>query len=202
MCRYGYARVSSKGQQRDGYGLDVQVAELRAHGCTDVREEVYTGVTVDRPVLNALLAEVVAGDTIVFPRIDRVARSTKEGIEFFEEMEARGVEVEVLGLGVMAGGPMSVAFRTIALVFAQLDHDQIVDRLAAGREQARAERPDYREGRRPKEYDRELFMELLARVNSGGMTATAAAGELGVGRTTWYKLVSRYNNMEKAVGAR
>ena len=83
MCRYGYARVSSKGQQRDGYGLDVQVAELRAHGCTDVREEVYTGVTVDRPVLNALLAEVVAGDTIVFPRIDRVARSTKEGIEFF-----------------------------------------------------------------------------------------------------------------------
>ena len=193
MCRYGYARVSSKGQQRDGYGLDVQVNELRSHGCTDIRAEVFTGMTLDRPELNRLTQEAKRGDTIVFPRMDRLSRSTMEGLRFFEDMERRGIEVEVIGLGVMAGGPMSTAFRAVALVFAQLDHDQIVSRLAEGRAKARATNPGYREGRRPAfGQDDERFRQMLDMVNRNERTVRSACEELGISRATWYRTVNRY----------
>lgn len=40
---YGYARVSTRGQQRDGNGLEAQVSQLEAAGCTEIVQEAYTG---------------------------------------------------------------------------------------------------------------------------------------------------------------
>ena len=62
---YGYARVSTRGQQRDGNGLEAQVSQLEAAGCTEIVQEAYTGTTVDRPRFDALLASLESGDTLV-----------------------------------------------------------------------------------------------------------------------------------------
>ena len=40
---YGYARVSTAGQSRDGNSLEDQVAALNAYGCDEIITEVYTG---------------------------------------------------------------------------------------------------------------------------------------------------------------
>ena len=45
---YGYARVSSKGQARDGYSLEAQDKELRKAGATEVFSDAFTGITVDQ----------------------------------------------------------------------------------------------------------------------------------------------------------
>ena len=37
--RYGYARVSTKGQERDGNSLDSQIEQLKAAGCNNVVKE-------------------------------------------------------------------------------------------------------------------------------------------------------------------
>ncbi len=49
----GYARVSTKDQS-----LDLQVDALRAAGCTKVYQEVVSGTKADRPVLDAVLADL------------------------------------------------------------------------------------------------------------------------------------------------
>ena len=42
MTTYGYARVSTRGQQRDGNGLGAQRAQLLAAGCSEVAEEAFS----------------------------------------------------------------------------------------------------------------------------------------------------------------
>jgi hypothetical protein len=49
--------------------------------------------------------------------------------------------------------------------------------------------PDYREGRKPVEYDTVLFQALNERVVSGEITASEAWHTLGVGKTKWYEIV-------------
>ena len=40
---YGYARVSTTGQERDGNSLDDQVSKLKAAGCEKIYHDSYTG---------------------------------------------------------------------------------------------------------------------------------------------------------------
>ena len=62
----GYARVSTEEQ-----GTDPQTDELRAAGCTAIREEHASGADRSRPVLARLLRDITAGDTLVVVRLDR-----------------------------------------------------------------------------------------------------------------------------------
>lgn len=48
---YGYARVSSIGQARDGNSLEAQHKALADRGCSEIYSEAYTGITTDRPEL-------------------------------------------------------------------------------------------------------------------------------------------------------
>src|ERR1700734_2498000 len=66
----GYARVSTEDK-----GTDPQTDELRAAGCTTVREEHASGADRSRPVLARLLRDIAAGDTLAVIRLDRPAPS-------------------------------------------------------------------------------------------------------------------------------
>ena len=61
--RYGYARVSSKGQESDGNGLDVQKEALFAAGCVKVVTEAFTGTKMERPKFTELIESLEPGDT-------------------------------------------------------------------------------------------------------------------------------------------
>ena len=49
---YGYARVSTKGQARDGNSLEAQTKELLSNGASEVISDAYTGSVMDRPELD------------------------------------------------------------------------------------------------------------------------------------------------------
>ena len=52
---YGYARVSTAAQSRDGNSLEEQVAALQKYGCHQIVEEAFTGKTMERPKIQKLL---------------------------------------------------------------------------------------------------------------------------------------------------
>ena len=46
---YGYARVSTKGQAKDGNSLEAQENALRSAGATKIYADTFTGTKTHRP---------------------------------------------------------------------------------------------------------------------------------------------------------
>ena len=74
MVKYGYARVSTYGQD-----LEVQIEALEREGCNKIYSEHYTGTKTDRPEFQKLLNELEKGDMLVVTKLDRIARSAMQG---------------------------------------------------------------------------------------------------------------------------
>ena len=68
---YGYARVSTATQGRDGNSLEEQVAALRSYGCQEIVQEAYSGKTMERPAFQDLLAEQIQADIDSLDSMDR-----------------------------------------------------------------------------------------------------------------------------------
>src|SRR5262249_4815151 len=73
MTTYGYARVSTNGQD-----LAAQEAELLAAGCAKVFKEKASGARTDRAELAKVIRRLAPGDVLVVTRLDRLARSTRD----------------------------------------------------------------------------------------------------------------------------
>lgn len=187
MTRYGYARVSSRGQATDGTSLATQREQLERAGCGEVVEEVYTGTKRSRPALDGLLDRLAEGDELVVCKLDRIARSLQAGLDLFEEMDSRGVRVTVLNMGTMSGDPASRLMRNVMLAVAEFERDMIYERTREGL--ARAHEEGRREGRPRKEVDAGELSRHRGLVEAGEETVVEACRELGVGRTTWYRLL-------------
>ena len=146
---YGYARVSTKGQARDGNSLESQKAALKAAGATEIFVDAFTGTTTDRPELDRLLAEIESGDTLVVPKLDRMARSTLQGLELLQSLAEKGVTINILDMGTISNRPVDKLRLTMLLAFAEYERNMILDRTRAGKEIAR-KKSGYHEGRPPK----------------------------------------------------
>ncbi|MCR4815318.1 MAG: recombinase family protein [Lachnospiraceae bacterium] len=142
---YGYIRVSSKGQARDGNSLEDQEEKVRAAGATVIVKDVYTGTTINRPALDELVKEIQPGDTLIVTKLDRIARSVQQGIELIDGMVENGIKVHVLNLGMMDNTPTGKLIRNVMLCFAEFERDMIMQRTREGKEIAR-QNPNYHEG--------------------------------------------------------
>jgi DNA invertase Pin-like site-specific DNA recombinase len=167
----------------NGNSLEDQKNKLMDAGCAeeDIVSETYTGTKMDRPKFTRLVDELETGDTLVVCKLDRFARTVREGLEVVEELKDRGVKVHILNMGLIEDTPMGNLILTVMLAFAQFERDTIVERTQAGKVLAR-EREDYREGRPRKEIPAEFF-ELL----NSDVSVTEACKTLGIHRTQWYR---------------
>lgn len=186
--KYGYGRVSSKGQELNGNSLEDQENKLRDAGCDEIALEVYTGTTMDRPKFQEILGKLESGDTLVVTKLDRFARTAGEGSTLVKDLIARGVAVHILNMGLIEDTATGRLILNILLSFAEFERDMIVERLNDGKAVAKANNPEYKEGRKAMEIPVE-FTEYRQLVEDGAMTAKAACGELGISRSTWYKWV-------------
>ena len=85
MPMFGYARVSTNGQDLAG-----QDAELMAAGCAKVFKEKVSGAKTDRPELAKAIRKLEDGDVLVVTRLDRLARSTRDLLNVLAEISKRG----------------------------------------------------------------------------------------------------------------
>lgn len=186
--RRGYGRVSSRGQQRDGNSLEDQKCKLLAAGCAeeDIVLEAYTGTKMERPLFTELLDELESGDTLVVTKLDRFARTASDGVRVIKDLMARGVAVHVLNMGLVEDTPTGRLILNILLAFAEFERDNIVERLADGKEAEKAKNPDYKEGRKALEIHPHFEM-YRERIDEGEMTVVETCRVLGISRSTWYK---------------
>lgn len=159
---YGYARVSTKGQAKDGNSLEGQETTLREAGAKIIYSDAFTGTKAHRPELDKLLSEIKEGDKLIVTKLDRIARSATQGIELVNSLLDKGVIVHILNMGIMDNTPTGKLIRTIMLAFAEFERDMIVERTQEGKAIAK-QKPDFTEGR-PKKFGREqieLALSLL-----------------------------------------
>lgn len=159
---YGYCRVSTRGQARDGNGLEVQRAAVIAAGAEKVFSDTFTGTKANRPELNNLLDEINKGDKLIVAKLDRVARSASQGAELIQTLLDKGVTVHILNMGILDNTPTGKLIRMIFLAFAEFERDMIVERTQEGKALAR-QNPNFVDGR-PKKFKKQqvsLALELL-----------------------------------------
>ena len=158
---YGYARVSTKEQAKDGNSLEAQTKALTEAGATKIYADAFTGTKTDRPEFDRLMDDLESGDTLIVTKLDRFARSMSQGSELVSELINKGIKVYILNIGVMDNTPSSKLIRNVFFAFAEFERDMIVERTQEGKAIAKQNNPNFKEGR-PKTDDKliKLVVEL------------------------------------------
>jgi DNA invertase Pin-like site-specific DNA recombinase len=177
----GYARVSTGEQDVAG-----QTMRLTKVGAIKVFTDVRSGRTMERPGLDALLAYAREGDTLAVVRLDRLGRSLGELLATVAMLKERGIGLvsleEKIDTTSAAGELVFHVFGAIAHFERRLIAERTKDGIAAAR--ARGKRP----GRQPVEADK---IAAAIKLVTAGLSPTAAARQLGLGRSTVYREVNR-----------
>lgn len=188
--KYGYIRVSTKGQAKDGNSLESQEKQLRDAGAEKIYKDVFTGKKMDRPQLNKLIKKVDDGDTIIITKLDRFARSIGQASEMITQLIDRGIRVEVLNVGVLDNSSVSILFRNMLLSFAQFERDMIVERTQEGKAIAK-QKPGFREGRPRIDKARMNHAMDLLQTESYNQVAS----ETGISKSTLIREKKRRQNL-------
>ena len=156
---YGYCRVSSRGQLENN-SLDLQEREiLNRYENAVIYKEQISGIKSERPVFNEILNKLKKGDTLVTTKLDRLCRSTKEGLEVIKDLQEKEINIHILNMGLIENSPMGDLIITCLLAFAQFERSMIVERTSSGKELAK-QSDDYREGR-PKKLTKKQIAHAL-----------------------------------------
>lgn len=184
--RIGYARCST-----DQQDLTAQRLALGALGVAPDR--IYTdhglsGSNRARPGLDQALAAVRAGDTLVVPKLDRLARSVPDARAIADLLAARGVKLALGPSLYDPADPMGKMFFNILATFAEFEADLIRMRTREGMAVARAK--GRLRGKQPKLSDRQQ-KELRRMRDTGDYSISDLAELFSVSRPTVYRTLAR-----------
>jgi DNA invertase Pin-like site-specific DNA recombinase len=153
-------------------------------------EDKASGKDTNRPELQAALAFIRTGDTLIVHSIDRLARSLADLEKLIEGLNGRGVEVQFVKEGLRFRGatdddPMAVLMRQMLGAVAQFERSMIRERQREGIAIAKAA-GRYKGG--TTKLKPEQVTALAAKDEaSGGKGRTVLAKEYGISRETLYK---------------
>lgn len=184
---YGYARVSTKAQARDGNSLEGQSSALTDAGAEKIFYDSFTGKRIDRPEFDKLKSVLVPGDKLIVTKLDRLARSAAQGSQLIESLIDKGISVHVLNIGMMDNTPTGKLIRNIMLSFAEFERDMIVERTQEGKSIAR-EKGIRVDGRPRKDVPTDVFQKFLEKQKGGELTVAEGCVALNISRSTWYNL--------------
>ncbi len=192
----GYVRVS-KERNLEKFGMDAQIAEVmryaryrRWEGPDIYRENGVSGYKRERPALGRLLTDARAGklDVVVFPSIDRAARSVIDMIDIDAVLRKANVAIIFVQEGIDTSSPTGQFFRNICASVAQFEGKLIHERLSKGLRR-KAEQGGYTGGPLPYGYRHKKgravvvpeeadVVRLVFRMRLDGGSYRGIAGEL------------------------
>jgi DNA invertase Pin-like site-specific DNA recombinase len=182
MAIYGYARVSTNGQD-----LGAQVAELRTHGCGNIYREKASGAKADRPQLAKVIKRLEEGDVLVVVRLDRLARSTRDLLNVLDEVGKRGAGFRSLkDAWADTTTPHGRLMLTVLGGLAEFERELIRARTGEGRKRAKAR--GVRFGR-PVKLTAHQRKEAIQRLAEGAVQADIARS-YGVSQATISRLAA------------
>jgi DNA invertase Pin-like site-specific DNA recombinase len=182
----GYARCSTDAQ-------DLTAQRDRLHELGVAEERVYldhglTGTNRKRPGLDQALAAVCAGDTLVVPKLDRLARSVPDARAIGDDLAARGIKLSLGGRVYDPAGPMGKMLFNILATFAEFEAGLLRMRTREGMAVARAK--GKLRGKQPKLSARQQ-RELAPMAGTGEYTIADLAEVFTVSRATVYRTLQR-----------
>jgi DNA invertase Pin-like site-specific DNA recombinase len=180
MRLFGYARVSTNQQS-----LDLQVKALKEAGVgvSRIFTDKASGGHGERDGLRTLRVKVEEGDVILVKKLDRLGRDTADMIALIKEFDGIGVSIRFLDDGISTEGATGKMVVTILSAVAQAERQRILERTNEGRLEAQAKGVKF--GRK-----RAIDRKQLLALHGSGMGATGIARQMGIGRSTVYKLLA------------
>ena len=174
--KYGYARVSSSGQD-----LTIQVEALTKAECETIREEKVSGTSIQgRDELNTLLEFLREGDELVVTRVDRLARSIRDLQNIVYDLDKKGVVLSATEQPIQTNTSAGRCFLDMLSVFSSFEQNLRRERQMEGIQKAK-ERGVYK-GRKPS-----VDVEKVKELKASGMGASAIAKAMGIGRASVYR---------------
>lgn len=193
---YGYARVSTKEQH-----LDRQIKALLGCGVEerDIITDKASGASLERPGYQALKHTMLReGDTLVVKSLDRLSRNKEhisQELRYFKEhhIQVRVIDLPTTMIQLPEGQEWVFEMINNILIevlssIAEQERLTIRQRQAEGIAVAKAQGKHL--GRPEKEVPAN-WEEVYNQWKDGEITAVAAMKELGVKKSTFYKLVHR-----------
>ena len=167
MTVFGYARVSTNGQELAG-----QVAELMAAGCAKVFKEKASGAKTDRLELARVIRGLEDGDVLMVTRLDRLARSTRDLLNVLDAVAKQGAGFKSLkDTWADTTTPHGRLMLTVLGGLAEFERELIRARTGEGRKRARDRGVKFG---RPRKLTAHQRQEALARLAAGETQADVA----------------------------
>jgi DNA invertase Pin-like site-specific DNA recombinase len=174
--KYGYARVSSSGQD-----LSIQMESLKSAGCETIRKEKVSGTSIQgRDELNTLLEFVREGDEVVVTRIDRLARSVRDLQNIVFDLDKKGVVLSATEQPINTKTSAGKCFLDMLSVFSEFETNIRKERQMEGISKAK-EKGVYK-GRKPS-----VDIDKVKELKESGLGASQIARELKIGRASVYR---------------
>jgi len=181
----GYCRCST-----DSQDLTAQRQKLRELGIGEDRiylDHGLTGTNRARAGLDQALAALREGDTLVVPKLDRLARSIPDARAIGDDLAARGIKLSLGGQVYDPTDPMGKLFFNILATFAEFEVDLLRMRTREGMAVARAK--GRLKGRKPKLSNKQRA-ELRRMHATGDYTITDLAELFNISRPTVYRALA------------
>ena len=167
MTTYGYARVSTNGQD-----LTSQEHELLAAGCSKVFKEKVSGAKTDRVELAKVIRRLEPGDVLVVTRLDRLARSTRDLLNVLATVAEREAGFRSLkDAWADTTTPHGRLMLTVLGGLAEFERELIRARTGEGRKRAKASGVKFG---RPAALTPQERQEALQRLANGNAQADVA----------------------------
>lgn len=166
-----YVRVSTQEQANEGYSIGEQIERLKKY-CEAMGWDVYkiytdpgySGGDTNRPGLKDMIKDVEAGevDKVVVYKLDRLSRSQLDTLYLIEKVFlANDTDFVSMSENFDTSTPFGRAMIGILAVFAQLEREQIKERMSMGKE-ARAKEGKWHGGStQPIGYDYSVGDDML-----------------------------------------
>lgn len=164
MAVYGYVRVSTLTQAKEGESLEAQRRQVISYADSKGLELRLENVFVEAGVSGGsefqarhegakLFSVLTEGDMVIFPKLDRAFRNTRNALNVLHELKARGVSVHFIDLGgdVTGNGVGAIVF-TILSAFATFERERIAARIREVKQLKKAQ-GKFTGGRRAFGYD-------------------------------------------------
>lgn len=193
-----YARVSTKDQN-----IDRQLEAFKEYGVQDERDIIIdkaSGKDFNREGYKLLTTQLLReGDTLVIKELDRLGRNMDQIKKEWNNLIEKGINIIVIDTPILnTSGKTDLEKKLISnIVFellsymAQKERDKIKQRQAEGIKALR----DRNNGKgigRPKTDYPSNWNEVYTAWKNGEVTAKVAMDQVGLKRTTFYKLAKEY----------
>ncbi len=137
-----YARVSTEDQAREGFSLEAQIEKLRSY-CTarewtvagEYIDDGVSGRTLRRPAYALMMEDRDKWDTILVLKMDRIHRNSRNFMEMMDRLRGWGKEFTSMQESLDTATAMGRFVMDIIQRIAQLESEQIAERVFMGMQQ-------------------------------------------------------------------